>query len=469
MPKFHLYLIKDECFMLQDALGFIKSYIDLLDESLRGVGGSLTKSQKAWLSFCLTAMIFTNTINWKAWERWSGGKYSDSALSKMLRWSLIPWNLLLLASTKLIVSRYNIKGGVLVIDDSDHQRSKNTTNIAHVHRIKDKKYEGYFNGQNLIFLLLVTDRITFPVGFAFYEPDPALKEWKDKNKELKTNNRELLKQPVKNAKYPSKLDIALDLLKDFFKNYPSLKIRCILADAFYGSADFVKTASEMQGGIQVISQIRSNQLIRNKRGLLVEVEKHFAGEYRSHRRISIRGEKEEIVVLCAQRLWVAAHSEKRMIIALRYENQKEFRYIIASDMTWQYIDVVQAYTLRWLIEVFFQDWKTYEAWSNLAKQQGVEGSSRCVILSLLLDHSFFLHESQRSCIENKLPLHTIGSLTEKCRLQIIFNAISSIFKCPEPEEAFENIKKSLEMTILLEKSEKHMSHRDFKRIFTKAA
>ena len=458
--------------MIKDSLDFIKLYIDMLNESLKGVDGSLTRSQKAWISFCLTAMIFTNTINWKAWERWSGGKYSDSALSKMLRRALIPWDSLLLASTKLIISRYNIKGGVLVIDDSDHQRSKNTTHIAHVHRIKDKKYNGYFKGQNLIFLLLVTDRITFPVGFSFYEPDPALQEWKNNNEELKkqqVNKKERPKRPVKNAKYPSKLEIALDLLRDFFKNHPSLKIKCILADAFYGSANFVKTASEMHGGVQVISQIRCNQLVRNKRGLLVEVGQHFANEDRTLRRISIRGEKEEIIVLCAQKLWVAAHGEKRMVIAIRYENQKDFRYIIASDMTWQYIDIIQAYTLRWLIEVFFQDWKTYEAWSNLAKQQGVEGSSRCVILSLLLDHSFFLHEAQRPCIENKLPLHTIGSLTQKCRLQIMFNAISSIFKSPKPEEAFEEIKKSLEMTISLEKSEKHMSHRGFKGIFTEAA
>lgn len=171
--------------MIADALGFIKQYIDLLNDSLKGVGGSLTKSQKAWLAFCLTAMIFTNTINWKAWERWSGGRYSDSALSKMLRWALIPWSLLLLASTRLIITRYGIKEGVLVIDDSDHQRSKNTTRIAHVHRIKDKKYEGYFNGQNLIFFLLVTDKITLPVGFSFYEPDPQLQEWKNKDQELK--------------------------------------------------------------------------------------------------------------------------------------------------------------------------------------------------------------------------------------------------------------------------------------------
>ena len=273
--------------MINEALDFIKSYIDLLNESLKGVGGSLTKLQKAWLAFCLTAMIFTNSINWKAWERWSGGRYSDSALSKMLRKALIPWDRLLLASTKLIISRYGVKEGVLVIDDSDHQRSKNTTHIAHVHRIKDKKYDGFFNGQNLIFLLLVTDKITLPVGFTFYEPDPELHEWKNLDQELKkrkVDKKERPKQPVKNKKYPSKLAIALDLLTGFFQNHPSLQIKCILADAFYGSADFVKTASEMHGGVQVISQIRSNQLLRNKRGLLVEVGQHFATENRTHRK-----------------------------------------------------------------------------------------------------------------------------------------------------------------------------------------
>ena len=59
-------------------------------------------------------------------------------------------------------------------------------------------------------------------------------------------------------------------------------------------------------------------------GLLVEVEQHFANEDRTLRRISIRGEKEEIIVLCTQKLWIAAHKEKRMIVAIRYENQKDF-------------------------------------------------------------------------------------------------------------------------------------------------
>ena len=110
----------------------------------------------------------------------------------MLRKSYIPWNLLLTAGTKLILSRYNIKKGVFIIDDSDHQRSKNTTNIAYVHTIKDKKNDGYYQGQNLVFLILVAESITFPVGFAFYEPDPELKKWQKNEEELK--NKKLKKR-----------------------------------------------------------------------------------------------------------------------------------------------------------------------------------------------------------------------------------------------------------------------------------
>ncbi len=43
--------------------------------------------------------------------------------------------------------------------------------IAHVHEVKDKVSGGYFQGRELIFLVMVTDTVTFPVGFCFYRPD----------------------------------------------------------------------------------------------------------------------------------------------------------------------------------------------------------------------------------------------------------------------------------------------------------
>lgn len=458
--------------MLTETLSFVKLYVELLDKSLRTMNGRLTRSQRIWLSFCLTAIILTNSICWKAWERWSGGKYTDSALSWMLRKSPIPWNLLLIASIKLIVRRYGIKQGVLVIDDSDHERSKNTTKIGYVHRIRDKKNDGYYQGQNLVFLILVADTITIPVGFAFYEPDSVYKKWEKDNKRLKKDGikkNQRPPRPEKNSKYPTKLEIALNLLSQFFQACDDIKIKCIVADALYGSADFVEQASRLNGGTQVISQIRSNQLIRNKRGLLTEVKKHFSSQKMIKKKVYIRGGAQKTIFFCVQKLYLDAHGKKRTIIAIKYSEEKEYRYLIATDMTWRDADIIQAYTLRWLIEVFFEDWKAYEGWGNLAKQQGVEGSSRCVILSLLLDHSFFFHEAQQPCIENKLPLNTIGSLIEDSRLQIITNKISTILESDCPQEQFKNFQESMRCVMPMRKSEKHMCHRGFRNVFLGAA
>ena len=90
------------------------------------------------------------------------------------------------------------------------------------------------------------------------------------------------------------------------------------------------------------------------------------------------------------RLYVSAHRPKRFIMALKYEGEATYRYLMASDLSWRALDIVQAHTLRWLVEVFVQDWKAYEGWGALTKQPGEEGSRRSVILSLLVDHCLFL-------------------------------------------------------------------------------
>lgn len=458
--------------MLTEPLIFVQLYIDSLDRSLKDFNGKLTRAQKLWLGFCLTAIILTNSVCWKAWERWSGGKYADGALSWMFRKAPIPWNKLLIASLKLILKKYKIKNGVLVIDDSDHQRSKKTKKIAHVHRIKDKKNEGYFNGQNLVFLCLVTDLVTIPCGFAFYEPDPDYKQWEKQDKKLKKEGVKKSKRPqkpVKNRKYPTKLEIAYSLLEQFFKADFEIKIKCVLADAFYGSAEFVEKASQLNNGIQVISQIRSNQLVRNERGLLIEVKEYFKKEKSVKRKVTIRGGSQKIIIFCPRNLYIDAHDKKRAVIAVKYSDEKEYRYIIATDMSWQSLNIVQGYTLRWLIEVFFADWKMYEGWTNLAKQQGDEGSSRGVILSLLLDHSFLFHDIQQPCIENKLPLSTIGSLIETSKLQIINDKIAAILKSDNPRAEFQTLNESLQHMMPRRFSEKHMCHRGFKDVFLEAA
>ena len=52
---------------------------------------------------------------------------------------------------------------------------------------------------------------------------------------------------------------------------------------------------------------------------------------------------------------------------------KDYPYLVAIDMTWRALDSAQTRTLRWLIEVFFDDWKAHHGGAKLAKPPGEEG------------------------------------------------------------------------------------------------
>ena len=140
-----------------------------------------------------------------------------------------------------------------------------------------KESGGYIWGQSLVFLLLVTPKISIPVGFAFYQPAPELSAWYKKAKALKKQGVATPQRPPKppaNPAYPTKQHLALRLLERFHAQHPTLQVHCITADALYGTAPFVDGASVMFGGVQVISQIRSNQKVR-----LHKREQHIAQQF----------------------------------------------------------------------------------------------------------------------------------------------------------------------------------------------
>ena len=62
-------------------------------------------------------------------------------------------------------------------------------------------------------------------------------------------------KPVRNPEYPKKIQLALLLLENFREYHPEISIKCVLADALYGSEEFMSGASNLLGGVQVISQL----------------------------------------------------------------------------------------------------------------------------------------------------------------------------------------------------------------------
>src|SRR5499427_4558562 len=223
---------------------FVSAFVAAVDEAIRAhqPHGGMSTIQQSWLAFCITAVLVTNSICWARFERASLGTYSLAALSWMFRHSKLPWDALLVASVRVILRHHGITAGHLIIDDTDNARSKAAKALAHLYKLRDKESGGYLWGQSLVFLVLVTPKISIPVGFVFYEPAPELSAWYKKEKALKKQGvppKQRPPQPPPNPHYPTKQALALRLLAQFKAQHPTFKVRCITADALYGTVTFV--------------------------------------------------------------------------------------------------------------------------------------------------------------------------------------------------------------------------------------
>jgi hypothetical protein len=173
--------------------------------------------------------------------------------------------LLLESSIRVILTKYGITKGSLELDETDRERSKNAKKLFKLGKQKDKKSGGYFNGQCIVFLLLVTDTVSLPVGFGFYQMNPNLKNWQKQEAKLKKAKLKKQKRPtkpVRNLAYPTKLQIGLNLVKSFHKTFGEIEIKAVKADALYGTAEFLDGVAHCYPKGQVISQIRNNQKIQ---------------------------------------------------------------------------------------------------------------------------------------------------------------------------------------------------------------
>jgi len=448
---------------------FIKSFIEDLNNAIKELKASagLTRTQITWLGFCLMGILLVNSVCWAKFERASLGGYSLSRLSWMFRKSKIAWNLLFIASVKLVLKQHGITEGVLVIDETDHRRAKRTKRIYKTYKQKDKKTGGYVNGQTIVFLLLVTNAITIPVGFAFYLPDPIYRAWKKNDDNLKKqgvskNDRPV--EPERNPAYPTKVQLALSLLQEFNVHHNNIRVQAVLADALYGECQFMNKASKIFGGVQVISQLNKNQNIWD-RGTKKSVDCYFNSINKGVNQIlCIRGGEKITVTVSSARLKVDAHGVKRFVIALKYEGEEDYRYLVATDLSWRTNDIIQAYSLRWLVEVFFFDWKLNEGWGREAKQYDEEGSSRGLILSLLLDHCLLLHPEQTTRLENNLPAYTVGSLQRLAQMDALLEFITSLLEHTNPGKQLKKLGKMIKEVFQLIPSEKHMSGRNLGRL-----
>ena len=312
---------------------------------------------------------------------------------------MVPWEYLIGASTKVLIKHYGVSSGTLSIDDSDNVRSRNTSKIAHTHKVKYRSTGGYGQGQEFVFMVIITDTVSIPVDFHFYNPDPVLSAWKQANNKLKKQKipvKERQKRTTPNPDYPTKETLALEMIEEFSARFPEVDIKIITADALYCTGNFMGKSNQCCPHTQVVTQLRKNRSARCKNGRWKSLEKYFSQHGGVKIDLIVQGLKKQK----SEHSWASIRSEssrkKHFVIALKYEGESDYRYLVASNLSWRATDIVRAYTLRWIVEVFIEEWKSHCGWNVISKQPGVDGASRGVILSLslLCDHMLLLHPEQ---------------------------------------------------------------------------
>ena len=307
--------------------------------------------------------------------------------------------------------------------------------------------------------------MTVPVGVRFAGPDPKQVAWRQEEqrlKGLKVAKAQRPPRPAADPASPGTAQLLLELIGAFRQAHPQVRIKAVLADALYGTQALMDQASGACGGVQTISQWRGTQKVR-VRGRERPLTAFFAASPGVPQRIRRRGGEALTVTVSRARLSVCAHGKKRFVIALQYPGETEARDLVATDLSWRTLDLVQADPLRWLVEVFLEDWTLNEGWGQLAKQPDEDGSSRSLILSLLLDHALLLHPEQRTRLEHQAPACTVGSLRQHCQSEAVVDVGRGLLTAEDPAAELAPFAERVKALFPLAPSSKQMSGRDLGR------
>ena len=444
--------------MFTQPLPAVVALLISLNETLllfRGTG--LSQRQQYNLGMIITGIVANGTLNLTRISLACFGELSLAVISTVIHRSQIPWVKLQFAGFLHILKRFDIGKIHIQIDDTDLDRSKIVKALYGVFRTIHKPTNGYHNAQNIVWVTVCALGVTCPICFYFYRPDPALTSWHKKKKaaakrKKKTGkNTKLPPKPIRSTEYPTRTEIAGRLLQKT-KRWLSIaekilgrKIRLISisADAAFLEPKLVKRVKKLFPGVQFISQLKSNQLVRKKSGKFISAESYFS---RCGKPISgsakLRTSDKKFEYHSA-RLFVKSHGVKLHIVALRYEGETEFRYLASTDLTWRTIDIIRAYSLRWLVEVVFQDCKGYCGFGRRACLQGAKGAYVSVFLNLLVDCLLLTHDVQLDLHHSGRQLYTAGSVIERLRCEIYLSTIKDIVDSPNPAERLKNVVKTL--------------------------
>lgn len=429
---------------------------------------SLSNKQLRFVEACIWAIVWYGKLSWAAFGRFFLG-ISPQCFSYMLHRSSIPWLELYNAAVIFCLRQFGVTKLFISVDDTQRSRSGKVKKLWAFFKDLNRKTGGFGIFQNLVVIYLITDTISIPLMFAFYRPNPQVAPWKKQKKEAKKKGLPAPKKPPHNPKFPTRNEIAVRLISNTIEfinfvnrsNVRKIKIQATLADAAYFSASNVSQLRKKFPEIPMISQIKSNQIVKDKRGKWSSVKDYFDNFSTVTKTFTLRKGLTKNIEFVSARLFVRCHGCKIHIVAIRYEGEKSYRYLACRDLTWRQEDIIKAYAFRWLQEVGFEDWKLYDGWGKAASQQGEDGACRGVFLSFLVETFLVSHPMQLSLHRAGTGLCTSGSIVRQTQTDTFKWLIYEAAKSPDPKRFIDSFSSFFADLDPPRVSTKHMSGWDF--------
>jgi hypothetical protein len=104
----------EDALLISQPVPFVCAFVDEINAALKAHNpacAGLSAIQRRWLSFCLMAIMLTQSICWARFERAGLGRYSQAALSWMFRRAKLPWEKRVQMSVRVSLRRHGMSGG----------------------------------------------------------------------------------------------------------------------------------------------------------------------------------------------------------------------------------------------------------------------------------------------------------------------------------------------------------------------
>jgi hypothetical protein len=138
--------------------------------------------------------------------------------------------------------------------------------------------------------------------------------------------------------------------------------------------------------------------------------------------------------------------------------------MVASELSWRPVAMVQGASLRGLVAGGLEDWKSSDGWGPLPKPPAEAGASRRLILRLRLDPCRRWHPHQHARLAHPLPAGTVGSRPAKARVERLWALIPALRFADTPQAPCHRLNPAREEGFPRAPAKKHLHTRALGRL-----